>query len=111
MRGRFEDMDRNNDGKLDKEEIEQMVQRRAPQGRQSGQPQQFNPQAIKERIMSSDTDGNGLISREELPEQMQRRFEQMDANGDGTVDESEVDEMLRNRPSQPNRQRGGQGRI
>lgn len=59
--------------------------------------------------MASDANGDGFISREELPQQMQRRFDQMDANGDGSVDENEIDEMLRNRPGQPGG-RVGQGR-
>ncbi len=60
--------------------------------------------------MRADTNGDGLVSKEELPEQMQRRFDQMDANRDGLVDESEIDEMLKNRPQQTGGQRGGQGR-
>ena len=112
MRDRFADIDRDGDGQLDKPEIDQMIQRRGQQGgtgERGGQPQQFNPQAIKERVMASDANGDGFISREELPQQMRRRFDQMDANGDGSVEENEIDEMLRNRPGQPGG-RVGQGR-
>ena len=61
--------------------------------------------------MGADSDGDGLLSKEELPEQMQRRFDQMDADGSGSVDESEIDEMLKNRPAPPGGQRAGQGRT
>jgi len=94
MRDRFADMDRDGDGQLDKPEIEQIVQLRSQQGGtgvRGGQPQQFNPQAIKGRVMASDANGDGFISRKELPQQMQRRFDQMDANGDGSVDENGFD--------------------
>lgn len=60
---------------------------------------QFDPVALKARILSSDTNGDGKLAKEELPAQMQRRFEQMDANDDGFADESEIDQMLKNAPT------------
>ncbi len=118
MRERFAEMDQNKDGKLDKVELETMIERRARQGNQGRRPGQNQPQggaqSIKERVMGGDSNGDGLISKEELPAQMQQRFEQMDVNSDGFVDEKEIDEMLRNRPaprSGQGRPRGAGGRI
>lgn len=132
MAQRFDQMDLNEDGFLDEKEIDEMVSSRG-QGQQGGRGQaqtgprgqrgpggqggrpagqrgagQFDPVAIKARILDSDTNDDGKLTKEELPAQMQRRFEQMDANGDGFADESEIDEMLKNAPSRgaPG-QRGG----
>ena len=125
MAQRFDQMDSNADGFLDEPEIDAMVARQGQQGgrgqpgargpgqqggsRGAGGPgapaggqrggAQFDPVAIKARILDSDANGDGKISREELPAQMQRRFEQMDTNGDGFADESEIDEMLNNPPT------------
>ncbi len=117
LRQDFGDFDSNDDGKIDDSEIDRISrnppqpdggQRGGPGGRQPGGQGQFNPQAIKERIMESDANADGKITREELPEQMRQRFDRMDANGDGHVDEAEVDAMLQNRP-QGGPQRPGQG--
>jgi len=55
--------------------------------------------------MQFDQDGDGRLSRTELPEQMQQRFmERADANGDGYVDRAEI-EQLRSRA----REGGGPG--
>ncbi len=42
------------------------------------------------RILSFDADGDGRISRDELPERMRQRFDRMDGNGDGTIDADEA---------------------
>ena len=40
--------------------------------------------------MSFDADGDGGVTRDELPEWMQRRFDPMDENRDGTIDADEA---------------------
>ena len=40
--------------------------------------------------MSFDADGDGGVTRDELPERMQRRFDSMDENGDGAIDSGEA---------------------
>ena len=40
--------------------------------------------------MSFDQDGDGAITRDELPERMRMRFDRMDGNGDGTISASEA---------------------
>ncbi len=42
------------------------------------------------RILSFDADGNGRVTRDELPERMRQRFERMDRDGDGTIDADEA---------------------
>ncbi len=42
------------------------------------------------RIMSFDADGDGRITRDELPERMRQRFDRMDGNGDGAIDTGEA---------------------
>ena len=50
--------------------------------------------ARMERNHESDEDGDGRLSRDELPERMRQRFERMDANGDGYVDREELEVMF-----------------
>ncbi len=43
-----------------------------------------------QRMLRWDTDGDGRLTVEEMPERMRRRFEHMDTNGDGALDEDEI---------------------
>ncbi len=43
-----------------------------------------------QRMMGWDTDGDGRLTIDEMPERMRRRFPRMDANGDGVLDEDEI---------------------
>lgn len=61
------------------------------------------PNQMKDRIMQSDKDGDGMVSESEAPQQMKVRFAQADKNLDGLLDESEVDAFI----SKIGRQRGG----
>ena len=40
-----------------------------------------------------DKNGDGKVSRDELPEQMQGFFDRMDSNGDGFIDKAEISAM------------------
>ncbi len=42
------------------------------------------------RILSFDADGDGRVTRDELPERMRQRFDRMDDNGDGAIDAGEA---------------------
>ncbi len=44
-------------------------------------------------LMQSDKNGDGKISRDELPEPMQGMFDRMDANSDGFIDKAEISAM------------------
>jgi multidrug resistance efflux pump len=54
-------------------------------------------------LMQGDKDGDGKLSREEVPERMQEFFERLDANGDGFLDAEEIARMRQRRPG------GGRG--
>ena len=60
-----------------------------------------NPRA---RLLEYDADGDGEITREELPERMQRRFDRVDTNQNGVLDENELQQGMRGG-------RGGRGRM
>ena len=57
-----------------------------------------------ERIMRNDRNGDGKVTKEELPDFLQRMFDRIDANGDGVIGESEAEKM-----SERFRSRGGRG--
>lgn len=78
--------------------------RRGPEGRR---PAERNSGQIKERILQSDTDGDGKISRSEAPDPMQRHFAQSDLDGDGYLSEDEIDTLVSALPSRGVRRRPG----
>ena len=45
------------------------------------------------RLRDRDVNGDGRISRDEVPERMGRLFGRLDANGDGFIDEDELEGM------------------
>ncbi len=54
---------------------------------------------MRERIRSWDTNADGLIVRDEVPEPMRERFfDRADTNGDGVIDAEELDSMLERMP-------------
>ncbi|MGI9239251.1 MAG: hypothetical protein ACR2RV_00530 [Verrucomicrobiales bacterium] len=58
----------------------------------------FRPGAeqILKRILESDADGDGKLSREEAPERMKDRFDTMDSNGDGFIEKAEIEARFAN---------------
>ena len=46
---------------------------------------------LKTRMMRWDTDGDGLLTAEEVPERMRMRFDRMDTNEDGALDADEIE--------------------
>ena len=77
---RFEQFDANGDGFLDEQELAAMRGRMG--GRGGGDR--------AARMMRSDADGDGKISREEAPPQLSRRFDAIDADGDGFLTPEEI---------------------
>ena len=101
--------DTNEDGALDKEEVkkfaEQMGQGPGGQGPGGpgtmgrGGPSRGGPGAsgsgsFVERVMNFDKNGDGKVTKDEMPEQMQQRLlHRADANGDGAIDKQEAEQM------------------
>jgi Ca2+-binding EF-hand superfamily protein len=93
-------LDKDGDGKLSKEEIGW-----PPAGLGRGGPG-FGPGGFGggpggfgggpgvnfvERIMTNDKDGDGKVTKEELPEPMQRIMQRVDTNQDGAIDKAEAE--------------------
>ncbi len=76
----FGRLDANGDGFIDEDELEGMA---------SGMRMQ--------RFLERDGDGDGRLSRDELPERMRQRFERIDSNHDGYIDREELEVMLERR--------------
>lgn len=50
---------------------------------------------IEALIKANDANGDGLLQKDEAPEQMQQFFGMLDANGDGGVSKEEADEVMK----------------
>ena len=83
MRPRFSELDESDDGILDREELEKAVQRRRPTPGAGGPGGSFN---MADMMLRRDQDGDGKLSKEEVPPRMAERFDQMDSNQDGSLD-------------------------
>jgi hypothetical protein len=70
-----------------------------------------DPSEIIERILVSDADGDGKLSKKEAPARIEERFDAMDANNDGFVDRAEIESRFKGGlPGAPGRPRpGGRG--
>ena len=94
MRDRFDSIDANGDGMLETEELENMP----PPGRGAPGGGGFDP---AERLRQFDEDGDGRITRDELPDRMERMVDRFDMNGDDAIDTAELEamtEQMRQRP-------------
>ena len=99
MRDRFDRMDENGDGVLEADEIESLPARMGPGpgrggrgggGGRSGRGMQGDPIA---RLRSFDANGDGRITREEIPEQAGGMFDRIDMNGDDVITADELNAM------------------
>lgn len=57
-----------------------------------------------EMFKRMDTNGDGVISKQEFMDQAEKRFKRLDANGDGQITREELENAAQNM-----RQRGGAG--
>ena len=101
MRDRFDRMDENGDGVLEADEIESLPARMAPgpgggrggrggRGDRGGRGMQGDPIA---RLRSFDANGDGRITREEIPDQAGGMFDRVDANSDDVITQDELNAM------------------
>ena len=100
-------MDRNRDGRLSPDEL---GGRPGPEGdRPRGtDPRRgegrFGPEQAMARFNEADTDKDGKLSKEEAPERMRQGFDRIDANNNGFVEKEEFESMIRRM------MQGGRGR-
>ena len=102
MRDRFDRMDENGDGVLEADEIESLPARMGPgprggrggrggRGDRGGRGmQEGDPIA---RLRSFDANGDGRITREEVPDQAGGMFDRVDANSDDVITQDELNAM------------------
>jgi hypothetical protein len=65
---------------------------------------------LVERLMAYDKNGDGKVTKDELPERMQGLIEQGDRNGDGALDRDEIRRLSERGPPGPGgRPQGGPG--
>jgi len=103
MLDRFDRMDENGDGVLEADEIESLPARMRPgagRGGRGGRGMRGDPIA---RLRSFDANGDGRITREEIPDQAGGMFDRGDANGDDVITADELDAMARRMPGRPGR--------
>ena len=96
MRDRFDSIDANGDGMLETEELENMP----PPGRGAPGGGRLDP---AERLRQFDADGDGRITRDELPDRMERMVDRFDTNGDDVIDAVELEAMTERMRQRPRR--------
>jgi len=102
MATHFDKMDANDDGAISLDELKAAFKKRAEKGgKGKGGKGKPTPEKFIKRF---DKDGNGTISKGELPEKMQQRFDKIDQNGDGAIDIAEIKKMM-----ERHAERGGKG--
>ena len=94
----LERVDTNGDGAIDRQEAEAAAKQfqqgsgRRPEG--GDRPDSGGPGRggdFVQRLMDNDKNGDGKVSKDELPEFLQRMMERFDTNGDGAVDRQEAE--------------------
>ena len=89
----FAKIDSNNDGFISKSEFEAHSQARSQERRQK---RQARTEQIR-RLKRPDTNGDGMLSRDEHNQAMQARFARMDKDGDGVLSAQELDIIKRHK--------------
>jgi hypothetical protein len=87
-------LDRNQDGKISAVELGRSPEgtadaRRAPGGSPAGRG--GGAGGLLGTLMAFDTDGDGKLTKAEVPQRMQRVFDRADSNGDDVLDQKELE--------------------
>ncbi len=106
-------LDKNGDGKLTQDEMRPAF---GPGGRDPGRPEGRGPDGaggggkrsseMVDTLMSFDKDGDGKLSKEEVPERMQGLFARGDANSDGFLTREELTKMAESQAGSTSPQQG-----
>ena len=101
MAGRLRDRDTNRDGRISRDEVPEQMGRIFARLDTNGdgfidedELDRMASGTRMQRFLERDEDGDGRLSRDELPERMRQRFDRMDANDDGYVDREELEVMF-----------------
>ncbi len=93
-------LDKNKNGKLEAEEIRPQGRGPGGEGRPGGPGAGPGPggrpaggAAFADRIMQLDKNGDGKVSKDELPERMQHILNRADTDGDGAISKEEAQKM------------------
>jgi Ca2+-binding EF-hand superfamily protein len=91
----FEKSDLNRDGKLDRKEVEAMLQvLRTRLGDAKGRPARPDVEKVVDQILAQmDTNKDGKISKAEAKGQIAENFDRLDTNKDGFLDRVELRQM------------------
>jgi Ca2+-binding EF-hand superfamily protein len=113
-------LDRNGDGRITPEEMSPMIGRgrggpgpegRGGRGREEEGP--AGPDPVEEAVktyLAFDKNGDGKLSRDEVPERMQGIFQRGDTNHDGVLTADELRAMARAQQPAGGGREGGEGR-
>ncbi len=99
LTGRFDQMDTNADGLLEEDELQNELRNMRAVMRGGGGPLGGGDPVV--RLLQFDLDGDGRVTRGEVPDRMGRILDRFDTNGDDVLDERELQVMadqVRRRP-------------
>lgn len=117
---RFKALDKDGDGRLNRRELQALRRNqkgRPGQGNRQGRPgkggERPGRQAMKqvgEIFNRLDKNGDGVLSKDELPERAQAHFAKVDKNGDGKITKEEFAEAFKDRMDRRPKRGGPEGK-